>query len=99
MPKPYVEVGDYEVCTDCYLYAMTGDATAFDGAYCEPEASERLAAVEAGLDAITEELPIGHFAIVDGEESWFSWSRCECCASPLGGDRQTLQYVRVYHGR
>ena len=30
-----------------------------------------------------------------GEESdpWFSWSPCECCKSPLGGNRQYL-YAR-----
>jgi len=34
-------------------------------------------------------------------EPYFSWSPCDVCGSPLGGDREDLHYVsegEIYHG-
>lgn len=35
-----------------------------------------------------------HFESINTEkEAWFSWRACECCGSPLGGDRYQLRAV------
>jgi len=90
-----IETTDYVVCADCYQFALIGDATMFDGAYCEPMATMRHTAVLKGIETIVEEAEgPGHFSSVEDEESFFSHSRCECCGD-CGGQRQTLQWVEV----
>lgn len=61
---------DLYLCVDCMYFAETGDATHFDGAYEEPEASLRLERVEASLRRLGPHL----VADYDLDERWY-----ECC--------------------
>lgn len=84
-------VTEYEVCQDCYLLVFTGDATIFDAG---EDADARHKASSEGIDNIAEQSK-GLFSSDSDQEASFSWIRCECCNSSLGGDRYTLQWVNM----
>lgn len=62
------------LCADCTIVACNGDASGI-------ESDERAAEVEAGLDKLGP-------GLVPGKgHNEFSWGGCDCCGSPLGGER------------
>jgi len=79
-------IDDLSVCSDCAMAIANGDFTGLDYHY-GAKANERQAEIVAGLD---KEAAAGGYWVMSGdenEESWFSWSSCDCCDSGLGGDR------------
>ena len=71
-----METYDFEGCSDCLMFVANGDM---------PE--DREGFVE-DFELWTE-----GFVICLGDNDidlGFSWSRCECCGSRLGGDRHRL---------
>lgn len=100
MNKKTIETTDYDVCADCYSYAQMGDATMFDGAYCEPEATRREKVCSDGIDAIVAdhvgegETP-GHFSSPNDPEIGILRWPCECCGEGKQGDRYRLTYVMI----
>ena len=65
------------ICGDCLQIVANGSA----GLDLEPE---RIAEIEAAIAKQGGDVvPAGE----EGEEGAFSWSPCELCESPLGGDR------------
>ena len=73
-----MNVTELRVCTDCIL-AIGGEI---------PEDAD-LPAIAAGIERISKE-----GALLAGDEDGFSWSPCECCQSPLGGDRHIATILR-----
>lgn len=64
------------ICMDC-LYAAMSDEWPED---------ERVA--QTVRDGFTELATDGYdLPVMTAEEGYFSWSPCDCCKSPLGGDR------------
>jgi hypothetical protein len=41
-------------------------------------------------DSAGAEIDCGHPDYESMREDWFSWSPCECCGNPLGGNRNRL---------
>lgn len=64
---------ELQVCVDCAIVAANGDTSGIED---ELRAAEVVAAVNA----------LGHGFLI-GDPSGFSWRWCDCCDSPLGGDR------------
>lgn len=60
------------VCADCLEYLANGEGE------LEPE---RLADIRAGIERERGDV------VLSGEDEGFSWSPCQLCESPLGGDR------------
>lgn len=79
-------------CTDCYLLIGTGDATHFDGAYCEPESTERLEECTAGIDKLVSSEGAKWITADGGREfdSEFSNRGCDVCGTSLAGSRFTV---------
>ena len=82
-------IDKYMVCQDCFLIIATGDATSLDYHYSEDEADQRLADIEAGIDALVD----GHDWIGPGDSEAaieFSRSACDCCDETLAGSRHEV---------
>lgn len=77
MSNDRFEVIDLAVCTVCLCLIANGEY--------EADASEAEAAW-AGM-ARTWGDNARHLVAVGDSESWFSWTSCDACESPLGGDR------------
>lgn len=91
------DVLELAVCTDCLFYGEYGP----DGLdeLCEDPAAvaEGFALNEADGWRYASGCPAEH-GHEDGEdhcEPWFSWTPCDLCRSPLGGDRHPAMLVRV----
>jgi hypothetical protein len=72
------------------MIAVNGDATGLDYHYSPEEASKRLAAIEAGLDALGPHL-VPDFDLESDDEDKrghreFSSCGCDCCGSHLAGE-------------
>ena len=71
-----METYDFDACTDCLLFVANGDL---------PEDREDFV---KDFEHWTEGF---YMCLGDNDgDSNFSWSRCECCGSRLGGDRYNL---------
>lgn len=75
-----------EVCIDCALYWANADLS--------------------GVESLDRQIEIGlakgvpdNCTVAIGDEAGFSWSRCEACLSPLGGDRFGASFVVVRAAR
>lgn len=86
-----------EICSLCFLYEMTGDATIFDG---HTESSEEGDALLAHVTDCLHEF-VGEYEIMqqvipeDGcAEPFFSNSNCECCRA-LPGMRYEVVIVNL----
>lgn len=78
---------DLWLCSDCLMVAVNGDATGLDYHYSAEEAAKRLAAIEAGLDALGPHLvPAFDSETGKGIEE-FSRRECDCCGEHLAGER------------
>ena len=75
-------------CIDCYTYT-SGDITSFDYHYTEKESDSILLHIEECIKDLCQE----HGFIISGNDLGFSYSSCECCGSPLGGDRHELIFI------
>ena len=62
------------ICEDCMVLEETGDATGFDYHYSEPEASQRLKAVEDGWARLREQGRV--FNDVDGDRTTYECLNC-----------------------
>lgn len=85
-------IGEHLVCSECYHYAETGDATSLDFYYEEREAKERLDVIEAGLAELSFNF---HERLVNlvADQSYceeFSTKACECCGDTNAGERHKL---------
>ena len=76
----------YHLCPDCTQIAVNGDATVLDYYYSPDEAAQRLRDIEAGLDALP---PIAY----TGEYDTFSRISCDCCGTPLAGERHIFAAI------
>lgn len=70
---------DAWLCSDCTIVAANGD-------YSGIESDERIAEVDAGLEALGEISANWDSETDEGIEE-FSWRPCDACGSSLGGDR------------
>lgn len=88
---------DLQLCQDCLFVAVNGDYSGIDEHYGKGEspgrgelregAKERAAEIDAGLARLGPNL-VPHFDSETGEGiNEFSWRRCDCCGSNLGGSR------------
>ena len=86
-----------EICSLCFLYEMTGDATIFDGhTETSEEGDDLMAHVSDSLSAFIAENEIMQQVIPeDGcAEPYFSNTKCECCGS-LAGMRYDVAIVNL----
>lgn len=81
--KPFT-LTQIEICRDCVLVHANGE----DG--CD-DTDCRHGIPDSGWPVDTE-LTLGRLDAdanaMEDTEPWFSWSPCEWCGSPLGGDRE-----------
>lgn len=78
MSAPHI-IDDLQLCCDCAMMIENGDASGMDD---KAEAACRI--------GIQKEYEAGGHWVLSGaenDEASFSWSRCDCCDSRLGGDR------------
>ncbi len=69
-----------ELCTDCMFRAVNGDLPS-------DTTPERDAEIDAGLESLGPHLvPSFDTETGEGYEA-FTWRRCDCCGSKLGGSR------------
>lgn len=89
------ETYEIELCPDCMSWHANGDTTGID----DPEREAEVRS-QSGIDDGWI-VSVGHLHTIDQcgydayqgntdcpyDEPSFSWSRCDSCRSPLGGDR------------
>lgn len=68
------------VCEDCVQAIANDDYSGLDYHYSEPESTQRMEAIQAGIAGL------GGYAVI-GDEAGFSHRGCGCCGSNLGGNR------------
>lgn len=68
---------DLAVCTDCVQIIANGEIS--DGTDTGDQVAAAQVVKWGDLAA--------HMVLGDTDEPWFSWSSCDGCGSPLGGDR------------
>ena len=80
---------EVEVCTDCLFAIEYGAQSVFDN---DLEISaERVREISEGIQDLSEQGHVALYSAADGEfEPPFSWYPCQCCHSPLGGDRHPI---------
>jgi hypothetical protein len=73
-------VYELSACVDCLMLVANGDV---------PDDRPEL---DSEIDAYLQLKPNQHLVCSggDSEDDEFSWSRCECCGSSLGGSRHQL---------
>lgn len=76
---------DLWLCTDCLMAAVNDDYSGLDYYYKEPEATERMNKIKAGLHRLGP-----HLVCDVNPETWdgvdeFRRGPCSCCGSPLAG--------------
>ncbi len=92
-----VILDDISLCGDCMLVAETGEYDSLDYHYgrgespgrgeLRPGAKERAAEIDAGLAKFGPHL-VSDFDTESGRGyTEFSWRRCNCCNTRLGGAR------------
>lgn len=82
----YVDRDDIWLCPECTIAAVNGDFTGLDYHYSEPETTERMNAITAGLEQLGPHLvPDFDSETGDGHEE-FSHRGCDCCGSGLAGE-------------
>lgn len=75
-------VDDLSICEDCLIWQANADDSGF------PD--------DVDMTCVTDPtVPEGHHVIVDGEELGFSWSTCELCRRPEGGNRYLAHLAEV----
>jgi len=79
-------VDEIMVCSDCLMVIANGDYTGLDleNTPDDPDAGSRRAReIDEGIESFK-----GYLCAGDSDKDHeFSWSRCECCGSKLGGSR------------
>lgn len=82
-----IEYDNLWLCDDCLFAAVNGDFTGLDYHYSEPEATERMKTIEAGLEELGPHLvPNFDSESGDGIEE-FGAEACDCCHTYLAGRR------------
>lgn len=83
------ETYDIQVCSDCLMMIANGTTGDYDGA---PDDAEH----DAAMDALWPDADGWDITPNCSEdcEGGFSWSPCEGCGSPLGGDRHPAVAMR-----
>jgi len=77
----------YDICEECHTTIMVGDLTHFDN-HLPDVADVRMRTV---CEAIEETFPSGTFGFSSlGETEEHSVYACECCGTPLHGNRFTI---------
>lgn len=73
------------VCVDCAMYIANGEMPADADRARERE-------IEAGMEQEGYEWTLG----TDVETECFSWRRCDCCGSGLGGERHSATLFKAF---
>lgn len=68
-------------CIDCTQVAVNGDSSGI-------ESEERVQEVNKGLNSLEPNV------VYIGEYSEFSWCKCDCCGSTLGGSRYQFDIMK-----
>ena len=79
--KNKFDTATLSVCTDCVMFIANGDLPPEDD-------RDRDEAIIAGVER--EQSDGGHLCLGEEHTAYFSWSRCECCNTSLGGDRYDI---------
>ncbi len=76
-----VIIYNLRLCRDCTQAAVNNDYTGLDYRYQEPEATERMEEIQAGL------AELGPHLVCSGDTDEFSTRKCDCCKTRLAGER------------
>jgi hypothetical protein len=89
-----IDLDNLWFCPDCMIAAVNGDFTGLDYHYDEPEASERQAAIIAGLEDLGPHLvPDFDTESGDGYDE-FAICTCDCCHGRQAGNRYRFATLR-----
>ncbi len=79
---------DLWLCFDCMIYLQNDDLTHLDYHYEPEQAETRMAEIQAGVDWLHDGncWPVSNSCDEHGHDD-FSRSPCDCCNSPLHGER------------
>ena len=88
IPMPE-QLDEWSVCTDCLMYIVNDDATGLSHHMTDEEVDERIAMMDKALEEA------GGHAVFGAADLGFSRTSCDCCRTPLHGDRHVVVILGV----